>query len=116
MHCVESNSLLITTHTARVCLASVDLWTVDALCLVAQLSAHHPYRAGVPCSGNLEPIVALCLATRLGAHMSYSLGVLSSATGRSSPCRVPRCTARCPVNWAGAPYSGHAFAIVAPCA
>ncbi|KAL4203860.1 hypothetical protein AMTRI_Chr01g107560 [Amborella trichopoda] len=96
MHCAEANSLLLTTHTARVCLASADLWTVDPFCLGAHVSAHHPYRAGVPSSGNLEPIVALCIGTPLGAHMAYCLGVPCSAPDRPSRCRVLRCTPPCP--------------------
>ncbi|KAL4203785.1 hypothetical protein AMTRI_Chr01g105640 [Amborella trichopoda] len=96
MHCAEANRLVLTTRTAWVCLASADLYAVDAFCPGARLSAHHPYRAGVLISGNLEPIVPLCLATHLSAHMAYCLGVLSSTTGRSSRCRVPRCTPRCP--------------------
>ncbi|KAL4203790.1 hypothetical protein AMTRI_Chr01g105680 [Amborella trichopoda] len=96
MRCAKANSLVLTTHTAWVCLASADLYAGYALCPGARLGAHHPYRAGVLISGNLEPIVALCLATHLSAHMAYCLGVLSSATGRPSRCRVPRCTPRCP--------------------
>ncbi|KAL4203814.1 hypothetical protein AMTRI_Chr01g107280 [Amborella trichopoda] len=96
MRFAEANSLVLTTHTAWVCLASTDLYVVDALCPGARLSAHHPYCAGVLISGNLEAIVALCLGTHLGARMAYCLGVPSSATDRPSRCRVPRCTPRCP--------------------
>ncbi|KAL4203811.1 hypothetical protein AMTRI_Chr01g107220 [Amborella trichopoda] len=96
MRCAEAHNLVLTTHTARVCLVSAYLWTVDALCLGAQLNARHPYRAGVPSSGNLEALVSLCLGTHLRAHQAYILGVPISATGRASRCRVPRCTPRCP--------------------
>ncbi|KAL4204006.1 hypothetical protein AMTRI_Chr01g107550 [Amborella trichopoda] len=96
MRCAEAHNLVLTTHTARVCLVSAYLWTVDALCLGAQLNARHPCHVVVPSSCNPEALVSLCLGTHLRAHQAYILGVPISATGRASRCRVPRCPPRCP--------------------